>query len=125
MSLQKMIDETQNLINDENAIVADLQHMRAELTAMIGDLGDQQQTFVKRLASAVDAKGQYKVSHSQNTADLSRRICKELALNEKTTDLIYYAGLLQNIGKITLPEELFSHKGKLSQEDWNKLQNHT
>src|SRR5574344_13384 len=124
MSLQKMIDETQNLINDKEAIVADLQHMRAELTAMIGDLGDQQQTFVKRLASAVDAKGQYKVSHSQNTADLSRLICKELGLNEKTTDLIYYAGLLQNIGKITLPEELFSHKGKLSQEDWNKLQNH-
>jgi HD-GYP domain-containing protein (c-di-GMP phosphodiesterase class II) len=124
MSLQKMTEEAQKLIDSDDVMASELQHMRAELTALIGDLGDQQQLFVKRLASAVDAKGQYKVSHSQNTADLSKRICQELGLNEKTTDLIYYAGLLQNIGKITLPEELFSHKGKLSQEDWLKLQNH-
>ena len=45
-------------------------------------------------------------------------------MNEKTTDLVYYAGLLQNIGKITLPESLFTNKGKLSKEEWEKLQNH-
>ena len=124
MGLQRLIDETSNLIASPEAMSGDLQHMRAELTSLIGDLGDQQQLFVQRLASAVDAKGQYKVSHSQNTADLSRMICRRLGLNEKTIDLIYYAGLLQNIGKITLPEEIFNHGGKLTQEDWDKLQNH-
>lgn len=124
MSLQKMIEESSELIESEDALAPDLQHMRAELTALIGDLGDQQQTFVKRLASAVDAKGQYKISHSQNTANLARLICKQLGLNEKTTDLIYYAGLLQNIGKITLPEAIFSHKGTLTSEEWSQLQNH-
>jgi len=124
MGLQKMIDEASAFIESSDAMVSDLQHMRAELTALIGDLGDQQQTFVERLASAVDAKGQYKVSHSQNTATLARLICKHLGLNEKTTDLIYYAGLLQNIGKITLPEGIFTHKGALTPEEWTKLQNH-
>lgn len=124
MALQKMIDESFNLINNKEAAVSDLQHMRAELTSLIGDLGDQQQLFVQRLAAAVDAKGQYKVSHSKNTANLARLICKSLGLNEKTTDLIYYAGLLQNIGKITLPEKVFSNQGSLSSEDWTKLQNH-
>lgn len=124
MELQRVIEESKELIALKDAIMVDLQHMRAELTALIGDLGDQQQIFVQRLASAVDAKGQYKVLHSQNTAELSRLICKYLGLNEKTTDLIYYAGLLQNIGKITLPEALFSHTGKLDKEDWEKLQNH-
>lgn len=124
MTLQKVIEETSTLIDNAESTVSDLQHMRAELTALIGDLGDQQQVFVQRLASAVDAKGQYKISHSQNTANLARSLCKQLALNEKTTDLIYYAGLLQNIGKITLPETIFSQKGKLSSEEWAKLQNH-
>ena len=124
MALQKLIEETSLLIEKTDANVSDLQHMRAELTALIGDLGDQQQAFVQRLASAVDVKGQYKISHSQNTANLSRLICKQLGLNEKTTDLIYYAGLLQNIGKITLPESLFSQKGSLSSEEWAQLQNH-
>lgn len=124
MSLQKTTEEASNLIENIDAGVSDLQHMRAELTALIGDLCDQQQEFVQRLASAVDAKGQYKISHSQNTANMSRSICKQLGLNEKTTDLIYYAGLLQNIGKITLPESIFSHNGPLSTDDWTKLQNH-
>ena len=124
MNLQKMIEESSVLIENDDAAVSDLQHMRAELTALIGDLGDQQQVFVQRLASAVDAKGQYKISHSQNTANLARLICRKLGLNEKTIDLIYYAGLLQNIGKITLPETIFSQKGALSPEEWAQLQNH-
>ncbi len=124
MNLQKTIEESSELIESPDAPVSDLQHMRAELTALIGDLGDEQQMFIQRLASAVDAKGQFKVAHSQNTAEISRKICKQLGLNEKTTDLIFYAGLLQNIGKITLPETIFTQKGKLSAEDWTKLQNH-
>ena len=124
MHLQKTIDETNSLIESDDVIAEELQHQRAELTALIGDLGVQQQAFVERLAKAVDEKGQYKVSHSQNTAELSCKLCHQFGLNEKTTDLVYYAGLLQNIGKITLPESLFTNKGKLSKEDWEKLQNH-
>lgn len=124
ITLQSQIDETYRLLNDENSDITDLQHMRAELTALIGDLCDYQQVFVQNLANAVDTKGGYKVSHSQNTANLARKICKQLGLNEKTTDLIYYAGLLQNIGKITLPESIFATNGKLSDEDFQKIQNH-
>ena len=124
MHLQKTIEQAEELINDNEVRIEELQHMRAELTALIGDLGSNQQAFVERLARAVDEKGQYKVAHSQRTAELSRKLCKQLGLNEKTTDLVYYAGLLQNIGKITLPESLFTNKGKLSKEEWEKLQNH-
>ena len=124
LHLQKTIEETEKMINEDNIFAEELQHMRAELTALIADLGIQQQAFVEKLAKAVDEKGQYKVAHSQNTADLSKKLCRQLGLNEKTTDLVYYAGLLQNIGKITLPESLFTNKGKLSKEEWEKLQNH-
>lgn len=115
MTLQKEIDNANKMIEDESSSVSDLQHSRAELTALIGDLCDYQQSFVENLANAVDAKGHYKVSHSRNTAELARQICKQLELNEKTTDLIYYAGLLQNVGKIALPEKIFAAHGKLSE----------
>lgn len=124
MHLQQVIEHTELCIIDEQISEKILQHQRAELTALIGDLGTQQQAFVEKLAKAVDEKGQYKVSHSQNTADLAKKLCKHIGLNEKTTDLVYYAGLLQNIGKITLPESLFTNQGKLSKEEWEKLQNH-
>lgn len=125
MTLQRVIDEANKLIEDEHSTVGDLQHIRAELTALIGDLCDYQQSFVEHLAYAVDTKGQYTVSHSKNTAKLARQICKQLGLNEKTTDLIYYAGLLQNIGKIALPEKIFAENGKLSTEELQKIQEHS
>ena len=124
MHLQQTIEQAELYIEDEQVSEKIFQHQRAELTALIGDLGTQQQAFVEKLANAVDEKGQYKVAHSQNTADLSKKLCQQLGLNEKTTDLVYYAGLLQNIGKITLPEALFTKQGKLSKEEWKKLQNH-
>ena len=124
MMLQKLTDETSKAMSEPEVTSSELQHYRAELTAVIGDLGEEQQNFVEMLAKAVDAKSEFHNNHSQHVADLSKTICEYLGLNEKTKDLIYYAGLLQNIGKITIPEELFNKKEKLSKEDWETLQNH-
>jgi HD-GYP domain-containing protein (c-di-GMP phosphodiesterase class II) len=125
ITLQNTVETTNSLILAPETSETELKQERAELTALIGDLCDYQQNFVEALANAVDKKGQYTVSHSRNTGKLARNICKKLGLNEKTTDLIYYAGLLQNIGKITLSEELFATDGKLSAEELAKIQNHT
>ena len=125
ITLQNAIDHTQKLVSTPETSEIQLKQQRAELTALSGDLCDYQQNFVEALANAVDRKGQYTVSHSRNTAKLARSICKKLGLNEKTTDLIYYAGLLQNIGKITLPEKIFANNGKLSADELSKIKNHT
>ena len=124
MVLQKLTEEVTELLKDEHVSVSHLQQLRAELTGIIGDLGEQQQLFVEALAVAVDSRTKYKNAHSRETAELARKICEVLGLNEKTKDLIYYAGLLQNIGKITLPSEIFNKKEALSKEDWKKLENH-
>ena len=124
MSLEKLTEETEKLINQEDVTVLQLQNNRAELTALIGDLSSEQQWFVEDLAKAVDAKSNFKNNYSHDVADLARDLSTTIGLNEKTKDLIYYAALLRNIGKVTLPEELFNKKEKLSKEDWEKLQNH-
>ena len=123
--LQQELEHTNTLIENQETSEIELKQSRAELTALIGDLCDFQQNFVEALANAVDRKGQYTVSHSRNTAKLARNICKKMGLNEKTIDLIYYAGLLLNIGKITLPEKIFATNGKLSPEELQKIKNHT
>lgn len=124
MNLQELIEDTNELLGLKDPSPMQLRHLRTELTAIIGDLGDEQQMFVEALASAVDAKGKYEKAHSSKVANIAKEIANYLKLNEKTSDLIYYAGLLQNIGKITLPEELFNKKEKLSKSDWEQLQNH-
>ena len=124
-TLLNAVDVTNKLIENQETTEQELKQQRAELTALIGDLCDYQQNFVETLADAVDKKGQYKNSHSRTSANFARKICKKLGLNEKTTDLIYYAALLQNIGKITLPEKIFASNGKISSQDLEKIKNHT
>jgi len=124
MAFQKEAEEAEKLIADEDVAVADLQHLRAEITALIGDLGDEQQAFVENLAKAVDSRSHFRADYSRAVAELSVEICTALELNEKTKDLVYYAALLRNIGKITLPVEIFNKKGALTKEEWAKLYNH-
>ena len=124
MVLQNLSDEVNALVTDDVVAASQLQQLRAELTGVIGDLGEQQQLFVEALAEAVDNRTKYKNAHSRETAELARKICDNIGLNEKTKDLIYYAALLQNIGKISLPNEIFNKKEALSKEDWQKIENH-
>lgn len=124
MAFQKEAEEAEKLIADPDADISELQHLRAEITALIGDLGDEQQAFVENLARAVDSRSHFKTDYSKAVANLSVEICNELGLNEKTKDLVYYAALLRNIGKITLPIEIFNKKGELTKEEWAKLYNH-
>ena len=123
LGIQKLIDEVKKVLDDKIVSTGELQNLRAQLTSIIGDLGDQQQDFVETLAATIDfKKGLKKSDHSRQTAELSRKICKEMGLGEKTTDLIYYAGLLQNIGQITLDEGLLNKKDKLTELEWKQLE---
>ncbi len=124
MMLQQSIELTESILNSDERTPEELMHLRTELTASIGDLGDEQQSFVECLANVVDVKCHYKKEHSQKVANIAREIAEHLHLNEKTIDLIYYAALLHNIGKITIPQEIFSKKGSLTEEDWLQLNNH-
>lgn len=124
VKLQDLMEEANELMKEESPDTGDLTRLRAQLTSSIGDLGIQQQRFVEALALAVDAKSKYTHEHSRSVAEIAREIATELNLNEKTIDLIYYAGLLQNIGKIMIPDAIFSKKGNLTDEDWKKLQEH-
>ena len=124
ISLQELMEDAMRLAASEEATYEELTSLRAQMTVSIGDLGIEQQRFVETLALAVDAKSKYTKDHSQSVADLARDIAKEMNLNEKTLDLIYYAGLLQNIGRIIIPSEVFSKKEKLSDDEWKKIQEH-
>src|SRR5699024_12788291 len=66
---------------------SELQNLRAQLTAIIGDLQDQQQAFVETMARAVDIKSKYKNNHSKSVADLSKELCHQLRSEEHTSEL--------------------------------------
>ena len=62
----------------------------------------------------VDAKDTYTGAHSQSVARLAEGIAMELALDHETVEQIRLAGLLHDLGKIGLPDDVLKKPGDRS-----------
>ncbi|MBK5253101.1 MAG: diguanylate cyclase [Peptostreptococcaceae bacterium] len=76
------------------------------------------------LTAAIDAKDHYTFNHSQTVATYASVLAKHIGLNSAHVDLIYEAGLLHDIGKIAIPENILSKPGKLNDEEYVVMQSH-
>ena len=124
MRLQQLVAEAQDKVSQIRPDLNGLLNMRAQITESIADLGSHQQDFVEALSMAVDARHNFTRGHSKMVGELARCIAEELELNEKTSDLIYIAGLLGSLGKVHVPQEIISKKDSLSPAEWDKLRDH-
>jgi len=85
---------------------------------------DLKELFVgslKALTNSIDAKDQYTRGHSERVALISRWIAERVAerepLEEEQIHRIYLAGLLHDIGKIGIDENVLRKNGKLTPEE--------
>ncbi len=77
------------------------------------------------LSTAVDAKDHYTNGHSERVADYARQIAQRMGKTKKEQDEIYELGLLHDIGKIGISEEIINKKGKLNDEEFAEIKKHT
>ena len=77
------------------------------------------------LSQAVDAKDHYTNGHSLRVAEYSRLIAERMGKDEKAQEDIYCVGLLHDIGKIGVHEDILNKKGKLTAEEFNEIKSHT
>lgn len=115
--LHQLLRNTQRELNDFSGNHNELVNLRAQITDSIADLGIDQHEFLDTLARCVDARHQFSQGHSQRIANLARSIAETMDLNEKTADLLYYAGCLTGLGRLHIHEDLLTKEGALSPEE--------
>jgi HD-GYP domain-containing protein (c-di-GMP phosphodiesterase class II) len=79
---------------------------------------------VRALVSAIEARDSYTRGHSERIALLARRLAQELGLNEDQCERIYVAGLLHDVGKIGVADEVLQKPGPLTPEEFAEIQKH-
>lgn len=77
------------------------------------------------LAKTIDAKDKYTHGHSERVAYYSRLLAARNGEDESEQKHIYYMGLLHDIGKIGVPEEIINKPGKLTDTEYQIIQSHT
>jgi putative nucleotidyltransferase with HDIG domain len=80
--------------------------------------------IVRALASAIDAKDEYTRGHSHRVAQISVRLAGELGCDEKAIGRIYLAGLLHDIGKIGVDDNVLRKPDKLTEAEYEHIKNH-
>jgi len=79
---------------------------------------------VTALSEAVDAKDRYTSGHSTRVAQYARMIARQMGKTKEEQDEIYRAGLLHDVGKIRIPDEIINKPGKLTDEEYNIIKIH-
>ena len=80
--------------------------------------------MIHALVRTIDAKDRYTNGHSIRVAEYAMRIARELGKSPEEQQLIYYAGLLHDVGKIRVPEDIINKPGKLTNEEYELIKIH-
>lgn len=80
--------------------------------------------LTRSLTAAIDAKDSYTAGHSERVARTAVELGKELNLSEEELNDIYLAGLLHDIGKIGIRDDVLSKNGPLTDEERQHINEH-
>ena len=81
--------------------------------------------LVHLFSCIVDAKSHYTQQHSDGVASLARYIGTQFQLSEETCEMLELAGLLHDLGKLRVPDELLEKPGKLTEAENLTMRHHS
>ncbi len=79
---------------------------------------------VSALATAIDAKDSYTNGHSTRVATYAKMIASRAGYSKDDQDEIYMMGLLHDVGKIGVPDEVINKPDKLTPEEFELIKKH-
>lgn len=79
---------------------------------------------VTSLASAIDAKDTYTKGHSTSVSRYAVALARAINLPEKEINRIMLGGLLHDVGKIGIPENVLKKTAGLNDEEWKIMKQH-
>jgi len=80
---------------------------------------------MRAFVAAIDAKDPYTRGHSERVAAYSRTIARYLQLPDDVQHKVWISGLLHDVGKIGVEDQVLLKEGKLTAEEFEKMKLHT
>jgi len=102
----------------------------SSLAAALGDITAPQtlsQTDLRTLAAlgaAAEIRDPYILGHHERTSHLAATVAKKMGLSPDRVRNITTAGLLHDLGKVSVGESILNKRGKLSESEFAKMKEH-
>ena len=79
---------------------------------------------VYALTAAIDAKDNYTFIHSMNVSKYAVVLAEDLDMNANEIEIVRDAGMLHDIGKISIPEHILKKTSQLTDEEYTVMKTH-
>ncbi len=80
--------------------------------------------IIDALVAVIEAKDKYTQGHSQRVASYAVEITKHLGLDNAAIEDIKIAGILHDIGKIGISDNILQKKGPLTKDEYDEIKKH-
>jgi len=81
-------------------------------------------SFIKTIASVIDARDPATRGHSERVARYSVALGKAMGLKDEEINMLEAAAILHDVGKISIPDEILQKPGVYSQEEYEVVKKH-
>jgi len=120
--------EHKKLLDDKKQLEAENAEYRENLEKLVEKrtqaLQKAMQATISTIASVVELRDPYTAGHERKVGNLAVEIGRKMKLSKKQIECIYVAGYLHDIGKISVPAEILSKPGKLSEIEYEIIKTH-
>ncbi len=101
-----------------------LLEMHTRTSRRYQDMKDLLVGLTRSLTTALDAKDAYTFGHSERVARIAVELGRELGLQEEELSDIYLTGLLHDVGKIGVHDDILCKSSPLTVEEFEHLKQH-
>jgi PAS domain S-box-containing protein/putative nucleotidyltransferase with HDIG domain len=105
--------------------ITERKHAEEELKQTTEKLRKSLAGTIQALSSTVETRDPYTAGHQRKVSNLARTIAQEMGLPNDTVDNIRLAGIIHDIGKISVPVEILSKPGKISDIEMSLIKAHS
>ncbi len=113
------------LIRKLSEKVHGLEKEREALKESEDKLKDALRRTIQALAATVEARDPYTAGHQQRVGDISCAIAAEMGLPEDQIEGIRLAGIIHDIGKMSVPADILTKPGRLTEMEISIIRTHS
>lgn len=105
------------------ALSAQIQ-LAIENSMLLDGLKELFESMIEAMASTIDARHPTTAGHTLRVRDYSLSIAKEMGYSVLDLEILNYAALLHDYGKIGVPEAILTKPGKLTDSEYEAMKRH-
>jgi PAS domain S-box-containing protein len=79
---------------------------------------------IEAISRTVETRDAYTAGHQRRTTEIARAIAFEMGLSKQQIEGIRMAGIIHDLGKISVPAEILSKPGKISDSEFSLIRQH-